>query len=186
MQENLRKSTVTSSQTTTIITWNPTPVSPGPVPSSCKRPPPLSPVGGVTSGSCGGLLVTGPDNQRVCKCQVCDFQNFVYGQGFKGRYFYGNCRWSILLYIYVINMWLNLSSNLLFGLLLVLSSLATSCAGWFSHVTNKFNPTKTFAFVFTSLCQFCVAVWLTVTCATQTLVIAITCAFVIWFWNNAL
>ncbi len=48
------------------------------------------------------------------------FKLFVYGQDFKGRYFYGNCRWSILLYIYVINMWLNLHSGLL-GLFVLLS-----------------------------------------------------------------
>lgn len=90
--------------------------------------PNTSPVGGVMSGFCGGLLLTGPDNQRVCKCVI--YQSFVDGQGFKGRYFYGNCRWSILLYIYVINMWLNLHLTGSFWLSVL--QPATSCAGGFS------------------------------------------------------
>lgn len=90
-----------------FLKLGPHPLPPEPVPSSIPPPPPSAknPVGGVMSGFCGGLLMTGPDNQRVCKCQyVIFFKPFVYGQDFKGRYFYGNCRWSILLYIYVINM----------------------------------------------------------------------------------
>lgn len=35
----------------------------------------MSPVGGVLSGFCGGLLLTGPDNQRVCKCQCVIFKS---------------------------------------------------------------------------------------------------------------
>lgn len=55
-----------------------------------------------------GFVTTGPDNQRVCKCQCVWFSNLcLMVRVSKGRYFYGNCRWSILLYIYVINMWLN-------------------------------------------------------------------------------
>lgn len=38
-------------------------------------PPNMSPVGGVMSGFCGGLLMTGPDNQRVCKCQCVIFKS---------------------------------------------------------------------------------------------------------------
>lgn len=49
------------------------PLLPSPPP-----PPPLStmsPVGGVTSGLCGGLLTTGPDNQCVCKCRCVIFKS---------------------------------------------------------------------------------------------------------------
>lgn len=58
-----------------------TPPSPGPVlramtlspaPPTPTPPPTRS---GVMSGSFGGLLTTGPDNQRVCK-PSCDFQFF--------------------------------------------------------------------------------------------------------------
>lgn len=114
---NIRLSTVMPSSTTHTFT-TPEPSSPGPVlptitqsPAAPEHPPPpsdpppsTSPLGGVMSGSFSGLLTTGPDNQRVCLCQCVIFKFFVYGQGFKRRYFYGNCRWSILLYIYVINM----------------------------------------------------------------------------------
>lgn len=79
-----------SSHTThTFIT--PNPFSPGPVlpaitqshavpehppPPSVPPPPPnTSPVGGVMSGFCGGLLMTGPDNQRVCKCRCVIFKS---------------------------------------------------------------------------------------------------------------
>lgn len=43
--------------------------------SSPPLPPNTSPVGGVMSGFCGGLLTTGPDNQRVCKCQCVIFKS---------------------------------------------------------------------------------------------------------------
>lgn len=35
----------------------------------------MSPVGGVMSGLYGGLLMTGPDNQRVCKCHCVIFKS---------------------------------------------------------------------------------------------------------------
>lgn len=76
---NIRASAVMSSHATHTV------ISPGPVlptitqpPAVPERPPPpsvtpspnTSPVGGVMSGLCGGLLLTGPDNQRVCKCVI--------------------------------------------------------------------------------------------------------------------
>lgn len=71
-------------------------------------PPNMSPVGGVLSGLYGGLLTTGPDNQRVCKCQCVIFKSLFMVRVLKEDIFYGNCCWSILLYIYVINMWVHL------------------------------------------------------------------------------
>lgn len=71
-------------------------------------PPHMSPVGGVLSGLYGGLLTTGPDNQRVCKCQCVIFKSLFMVRVLKEDIFYGNCCWSILLYIYVINMWVHL------------------------------------------------------------------------------
>lgn len=142
-----------SSSTTHTFT-TPEPSSPGPVlptitqsPAAPEHPPPpsdpppsTSPLGGVMSVSFSGLLTTGPDNQHVCLCQCVIFKFFVYGQGFKRRYFYGNCRWSILLYIYVINMWLNL--HLTGSFWLSVAQPATSCAGSFHSWTNKMIPQR--------------------------------------------
>lgn len=46
-----------------------------PLPLPPPSPSNMSPVGGVMSGFCGGLLMTGPDNQRVCKCQCVIFKS---------------------------------------------------------------------------------------------------------------
>lgn len=65
------------------------PQAPPPPPPFIRLTRSPCPVGGVMSGFCGGLLLTGPDNQRVCKCQFCVwlFKLFVYGQGFKRQIF---------------------------------------------------------------------------------------------------
>lgn len=79
--------------------------------------------------------MTGPDNQRVCKCQyVCDFSNPLFVvRVLKGRYFYGNCR-RVYFTIYLCNKYVTkLTSHWLFGLLLVLIlQPGTTFAGRFS------------------------------------------------------
>lgn len=108
-------SAVMSSHATHRHTHTHTIISPGPVlpydyPASPSQlslsAPPSSQTRVQWVAWCQVSVVTGPDNQRVCKCVI--YQSLFMVRVLKGRYFYGNCRWSILLYIYVINMWLNL------------------------------------------------------------------------------